>query len=180
MSSDLTGPESAPRQSPVTAPASTLPPYVIPPKSPGLALFLSVFPGLGQVYNGQPAKAFVFFFTWVGSIYGAAIVGPFPFAFLIPFTYLYNLVDAFRSAVSINNRHAGGTTEGEEGGGESPAWGASLVVFGLLLLANNLGWLDLLSFQRFWPLILIAAGGVFVYSSIQKKKGGEGGHGGQL
>ena len=28
---------------------------------PWLALVLSLFPGLGQVYNGQPAKAFVFF-----------------------------------------------------------------------------------------------------------------------
>jgi TM2 domain-containing membrane protein YozV len=181
MSSDLTGPETAAPQSPVTVPApSTLPPYVRPPKSPGLALFLSLFPGLGQVYNGQPAKAFVFFFTWVGSIYGAATLSPFPFAFLIPFIYLYNLVDAFRSAVFINDRHAGGATESEETGAESPAWGASLVVFGLLLLANNLGWLDLLSFRRFWPLILIVAGGAFIYSSIQKGTGSERGHGGQL
>ena len=38
------------------------------PKSPILALVLSLFPGIGQIYNGQPAKAMVFFFAWAGSI----------------------------------------------------------------------------------------------------------------
>ncbi|HXB55757.1 MAG TPA: DUF5668 domain-containing protein [Vicinamibacteria bacterium] len=180
MSSDLTDPKYA---SPPGAPATPLPspvPYARPPKSPGLALFLSLFPGLGQIYNGQPAKAVAFFFAWVGSIYGTAAVNPFPFAFLIPFVYLYNLVDAFRTATLINDRHAGGTTEVEETGRESPAWGASLVLGGLLLLANNLGWLDLISLQRFWPLLLIAAGVLFIYASIRKGKEGEGSSGGRL
>ena len=65
------------------------------PKNPWVALVLSfVFPGLGQIYNGQPAKALVFFFAFVGAIYGAAADRALPFAFLIPFVYLYNLVDA--------------------------------------------------------------------------------------
>ncbi len=172
MTSDLSGPETA-----VPASAPALAPYVRPPKSPGLALFLSLFPGLGQVYNGQPAKAFVFFFGWVGSIYGTAFINPFPFAFLIPFVYFYNLVDAFRGAVLFNNRHAGGKEEPEETLRESPAWGGSLVLIGLLLLAHNLHWLDLLWLQRFWPIVLIAAGGVFIYASIQKGKGTDGGDG---
>ena len=33
---------------------------------------------------------------------------PFPFAFLIPFVYFYNLVDAYRSASLINLKAAGG------------------------------------------------------------------------
>ena len=85
------------------------PNYVKLPKNPTLALVLSLFPGLGQVYNGQPAKAFVFFAAWVTGIWGAAEVNPFPFAFLIPFAYLYNLVDAYRSAASINARYLGGS-----------------------------------------------------------------------
>jgi TM2 domain-containing membrane protein YozV len=177
MSSDFTDPKTA------SVPPTPLPspvPYARPPKSPGLAIFLSLFPGLGQIYNGQPAKALAFFFAWVGSIYGTATVNPFPFAFLIPFVYLYNLVDAFRTATLINDRHAGGTREPEETGRESPAWGASLVAGGLLLLANNLGWLDLISLQRFWPLLLIAAGSLFIYSSIRKGKGGEGSDGGRF
>jgi hypothetical protein len=67
---------------PQTPPPPALPPaagpYVRLPKSPGLAAFLSLFPGLGQVYNGQIARAFVFFFAWVGSIYLTASGHEFP------------------------------------------------------------------------------------------------------
>ena len=39
-------------------------------KSPWVALLLSlVMPGLGQVYNGQFAKALAFFMAFAGSIY---------------------------------------------------------------------------------------------------------------
>ena len=54
--------------------------YPAPPtqaKGPLLALLLSVFPGLGQLYNEQPAKAVTFFFFMVGSIYGTAFISPF-------------------------------------------------------------------------------------------------------
>ena len=162
-------------QSPPQAPPPALPgpaPYVRLPKSPGLAAFLSLFPGLGQVYNGKIARAFVFFFAWVGSIY---LTGPgenpFPFAFLIPFVYLYNMIDAWKGANAINQRFLGGRSEAEEGSTiESPVWGALLVVFGVLILFNNLGWLDLDRLARWWPLLLIAVGAYFVYASVQKKK----------
>src|SRR5262245_65933056 len=95
---DARGP-SAPAP-PMMMATPTLPPRL--PKSPGLALVLSIFPGLGQIYNGQPAKAFTFFFSWVGCIYGAAEISGLPFGLLIPFVYFYNLVAAYRSAALIN------------------------------------------------------------------------------
>jgi TM2 domain-containing membrane protein YozV len=152
-------------------PAAT-PAPVVPklPKNPWLALGLSLFPGLGQVYNGQPAKAFVFFAAWVGSIYGAAEIDPFPFAFMIPFVYLYNLIDAFRTASLINARALGGLPAPEEEAFESPLWGASLLVLGLLLLLNNLGWLHLAALARYWPVALIVAGAAFLYGSIQRRR----------
>ena len=148
--------------------------YVRLPKSPGLAAFLSLFPGLGQVYNGQIARAFVFFFAFVGSIYLTASGHEFPFAFLIPFAYLFNVVDAWKGAAAINARFLGGKVEPEEADAvESPAWGASLVAIGLLVLFNNLGWLDLDRLARWWPLVLIAVGAYFVYASLRKRKAGE-------
>ena len=147
------------------------------PKSPILALVLSLFPGIGQIYNGQPAKALAFFFGWVGSIYLTAEANPF-FAFLIAFTYFYNLVDAWRSATVINARHAGGLGVAEEDAAESPAWGAVLMGVGALLLLNNLGWLRLAALQRYWPLVLIAAGGAFLYGSVQRAKREGGSDGG--
>ena len=164
--------------SPAPAPPPALPPaaapYVRLPKSPGLAAFLSLFPGLGQVYNGKIARAFVFFFAWVGSIYLTSSGHEFPFAFMIPFVYLYNMIDAWKGASAINTRFLGGRTEPEEEAGiESPVWGASLALFGVLILFNNLGWLDLERLARWWPLLLIAVGVYFVYASVQKKKAAE-------
>jgi len=155
MSSQPLEPHSPP---PALPPA--VGPYVRLPKSPGLAAFLSLFPGLGQVYNGQIARAFVFFFAWVGSIYLAASGHEFPFAFVIPFVYLFNLIDAWKGANATNARFLGGRAEPEEDAGvESPVWGASLA---------------LERFTRWWPLLLIAVGAYFVYASVQqKKKAGE-------
>lgn len=145
-------------------------PYLRLPKSPGLAAFLSLFPGLGQVYNGKIARAFLFFFGWVGSIYLAATGNEFPFAFVIPFIYLWNMIDAWKGAAAINARFLGGKAEPEDTGVESPLWGASLALFGVLILFNNLGWLDLERLARWWPILLIAVGVYFVYGSIQQKQ----------
>jgi TM2 domain-containing membrane protein YozV len=151
--------------------------YSPPPKSPAAALLLSLFPGLGQIYNGQPAKALVFFFAQVASIYAASTIDGMPYGFFIPFVYLYNLVDAWRSASMINARAAGGGGAPlDEDGTESPAWGGTLMAIGVLLLLNNLGWFSLASLQRYWPVLLIVAGGALLSGSLRRK--GNGGHAG--
>src|SRR5882672_674319 len=103
----IPGPDATKESSMSTTPADAqvaYPPLALPggtaaaapaPKTPVVALVLSLFPGIGQIYNGQPAKALVFFFAWAGSIYLTAETHPF-FAFLIAFVYFYNLVDAWR------------------------------------------------------------------------------------
>jgi hypothetical protein len=176
MSSQPLDPHSSPAGTPALPPPppSTGGPFVRLPKSPGLAAFLSLFPGLGQVYNGQIARAFVFFFGFVGAIYLTASGHEFPFAFVIPFVYLFNVIDAWKGALAINTRFLGGKAEPEEESGlESPVWGGTLVAIGLVVLLNNLGWLDLDRLARWWPILLIAIGAYFVYGSIQKKKAGE-------
>src|SRR4029079_8446286 len=162
-------PPEWPSQPPAGIPAA--PPTVPrPPRNPWLALLLSIFPGVGQIYNGQPAKALVFFCSWVFSIYATVEIAPLPFAFLIPFVYFYNLVDAYRSAAIINARGAGRWLFDEEAGFESPTWGAALAGLGVILLLNNLGWLRLWWMARLWPLLLIVAGGLFLASSLRRRK----------
>src|SRR4030042_426750 len=130
MSSQQVDPISPPQNPPQPAlPAGA--PRVRLPKSPSLAAFLSLFPGLGQVYNGQIARAFAFFFAWVGSIYLTSTGHEFPFAFVIPFVYFYNMIDAWKGSTAINARFIGGRTEPEGGaGGEGPVWGASRALLG--------------------------------------------------
>ena len=157
-------------------PTPSLPPpgpgsFMRLPKSPGLAVFLSfVLPGVGQIYNGQPTKAFVFFFAFVGCLWGVVEAGPFPFAFLIPFTYLFCLIDAYRAADAINARFLGGAQETPEEPGEAPGWGIGLIVLGTVLLMSNLGWLDLARIARFWPALLIALGAYFLYGSMNRRR----------
>ena len=149
-------------------------------KSPGLAfLFSLIFPGMGQIYNGQPAKALGFFFAFVSAIYAVVEINPLPFALFIPFVYLYNIIDAWRTGVLINNRGLG-TAPPEEDVAESPAWGAGLVLLGTVFLFHNLGWLDLSRLARFWPALLIIVGAAILYRSVQKQKGAEKGDGPSL
>ena len=165
--------------SPVAAPHETYPPLpppmapvavARPPKRPGLALVLgAVFPGVGQLYNGQTAKAFALFAAFAASIFLADEVGM-PFGLVIPFVVFYSAIDAYRSAVSINLRHAGGSPLLESvDDAESPAWGAVLLGVGVLLLMNNLGILQFAAVRRFWPLLLVAAGFMFLRRSIQRR-----------
>jgi TM2 domain-containing membrane protein YozV len=147
-----------------------------PPKNPWIALILSfLFPGIGQIYNGQIAKAIFFASAFIGCIFlTASDQGPLPFALFIPFTIFANLVDAYRSATLINARWAGRGVYVEEDNAEGPGWGISLVVIGLVLLFNNLGWLSLAGLARYWPVLLIGAGVAFLWKSVQKPPAGPG------
>jgi TM2 domain-containing membrane protein YozV len=141
-----------------------------PPKRPLLAMFLSLlFAGVGQLYNGQTAKAFALFAAFAASIYLADEVGM-PFGLVIPFVVFYSAIDAYRSAALINLRAAGRPPEPEVVEEESPTWGFVLLGVGLILLMNNLGVLELVAVRRFWPLALVAVGLVFLRRSLKRRE----------
>jgi TM2 domain-containing membrane protein YozV len=165
--------------SPVATPPETYPPLppptsaaavARPPKRPGLALVLgAIFPGVGQLYNGQTAKAFALFASFAAATYLAGDVGM-PFGLVIPFVVFYSAIDAYRNAVAINLRSAGRSPELESADdAESPAWGVVLLGIGLLLLMNNLGFLQAAAVRRFWPLLLVIAGVMFLRRSLQRR-----------
>ncbi len=168
----MSSPETTPpAEHPALPPPTVAAPAVAAPRSkePWVALLLSLLmPGLGQVYNGQLAKAIFFFFAFSGSIYLITEGHPLPFAVFLPFIIFSNMIDAFRAATIINAR---GTTKADEDDIESPGWGIGLAVIGLLILLNNLGWLRLSALVPYWPLLLIAAGLVLLRRSLQRKAG---------
>jgi TM2 domain-containing membrane protein YozV len=172
----MSSPEVIPTgEAPPLPPATTLVtpaprPSVPNVKSPWVALLLSlVMPGLGQVYNGQIARALTFFVAFSGSIYLIVEDHPLPFAIFLPFIVFANMIDAYRSATVINAR---GIRPGvEEDEAESPWWGGSLVAMGVVLFLNNMGWLRLGALVRYWPLLLIGAGVVLLRRAVQRKGG---------
>ncbi len=166
MSSPVPGPENEPT-------TSSLPPLPPAPRrglgrNPWVAAALGfLFPGLGQIANGQISKALVIFTVFFGSI--TVIVNsenPLPWVFLLPLSFFYGIVDAFRSAAAAEARNQG--VLDEEDAIEGPGWGIALMGLGLLLLLHNLGWLNLASAARFWPLLLIVAGGAMLRNSLAK------------
>lgn len=134
-------------------------------RSPGLAAFLSFFPGLGHLYNGEIGKALAFFSAFASCVFIVAEDngGAF-FGLLIPFIVFYNMIEAYRSAERINLQSFSGASALEEPSSE--LWGWSLVVMGGLLLLNNLGLFRFAWIAKMWPLIMIAAGVVLLRGSL--------------
>lgn len=75
-------------------------------KNKYIALFLSIIPGLGQMYNGQILKGILipvlfFIFMIIGDYYEDTFIsGPIGLTFLA--IYFYNLGDAYKTANDIN------------------------------------------------------------------------------
>ena len=49
----------------------------------------------------------------------------------------------------------------------SPVWGGVLVALGMLFLLRNLGWIQFAFVAKWWPILLVAAGVVFVMRSLR-------------
>ena len=165
MSSTIPGPESQPQTS--------VPPLPPPParalgRNPWVAAALGfLFPGLGQIANGQISKALVIFTVFFGSI--TLMVNsenPLPWVFFLPLAFFYGIVDAFRSAAAAEARNQGVVEEDQI---EGPGWGIGLIVLGVVFLLHNFGWLQIATLGRFWPLLLIGAGAALLRSSLAKR-----------
>jgi TM2 domain-containing membrane protein YozV len=153
-----------------------------PPKSPAAAGILSgILPGAGQLYNGEPTKALLFFIVFAGLI---TIMphGPQPFIPLIfAGFWFYQIIEAVQTAKAINLRAAGETgLPAAATAAADPAatvsvpsgsvfWGAVLMVVGAVLLLGNFDILDYDRIFDFWPVIVIAIGVKMIVDYLRKK-----------
>jgi TM2 domain-containing membrane protein YozV len=64
-------------------------------KNAGIAALLSLFPGLGQVYNGQTGKGIVLFFV--------VVIGYFLYPLLGIIAHIVVIYDGYSTAQKINN-----------------------------------------------------------------------------
>lgn len=160
-------------------PVTPVTPVFVDRKSPGLAGFLSVFPGLGHLYLGLYQRAFAFagafclliFFNSHGRI--AVLSGP-----ATAFLWFFAIIDAVRQAKAINRgfvSESGFATEAQirkvsEGTG-SLTWGVILVGLGGLWLVDRYVDIDW-SFMENWggPAALMLLGLVLVISHVRRKR----------
>jgi hypothetical protein len=138
--------------------------------SPGLALFLSFFPGLGHLYLGMYRRAVAVFLAFAIAIW---LSDHGDLGIIIPFVIFFAVIDAYRQAQFINS---GVPVEVEtpivgKGGRKSLlGFGVFLAVMGLFLLYNNFYPVDFSFMRDWWPLLLVLGGIWMVGSHFWEKK----------
>jgi hypothetical protein len=141
-------------------------------RSPFLATVLSFVPGLGQVYVGYYQLGFIHavVISVILALLASGDLGP-----LIPllsvfmgFFWLYNVVDAGRRAILVNEALAGRgnfelprdfTAPGLQG---TVLGGSILVGIGLLILARTLFGVSLEWMESWWPVAIVAFGAYLI------------------
>lgn len=148
-------------------------------RSPFLASLLSLGPGLGQVYCGYYQRGFAHALV-VGTLItlmAGGYLGPLlPLAgVFLAFFWIYNVIDAGRRAMLINEALDGRTNlelpddfqpPGLRG---SVAGGTAIAVLGVVLLFHTLLDYSLDWVEEWWPAALIAFGLYLVYKARQDK-----------
>ncbi|HEY0511701.1 MAG TPA: hypothetical protein VGH73_07345 [Thermoanaerobaculia bacterium] len=166
-------PQIAAPFAPPPAPAVAVPPP-IGRKNPGLAALLSLFPGMGSVYNGLYMRGFTFFVVIASLIAITAKNHPL-FGLAIAFFWLFNVIDAYRQATLINYGYA--QDLGLLDMPKVPRAGQGGLVAGVLLsLIGIAAALDQYFDIRFdwifnlWPFALVALGLWLIVSTIRDRR----------
>ena len=153
--------------------------------SPGLAGVLAgFFPfGVGAVYNGQYTKGLAHLLIFVALVLGASQggdTGGAIFGLGIAFFYVYQIIDAVRSAHAIRLGQPAPDPFGLAkafGSGERadfsrvPVCSLVLIGLGILFLLNTMGLFHAYWVHRLWPLILIVIG-VWLFVKRFSRPGG--------
>jgi len=164
--------ESEPAQEKPSAPAVPSSPPIV--KKPLVAGFLSLFPGIGNIYNGLYLRGILFFaviasLLAMGNDQGEehSVLG-----FVIAFVWIFNVLDAYRQAWLINYGYA--QDLGREDLPKLPKAGQGGLLAGVLLLLLGIAAclqvyldVDLSWILKFWPLGLVGIGGWLVASWLR-------------
>lgn len=172
---------------PLPPPYSAAPPPVYAPpapawtaetKSPALAGFLSIFPGLGHLYLGLYQRGIFFGLGFVLCISLAHHRGGEFFGPLIAFVWFFAIIDAVRQAHAINRGYVaeGGWAPSaapvrRPSGTASLTWGVILVALGALWLVDRYVDIDW-SFLDRWgaPAAFILLGFVLIITHVRRKR----------
>ena len=148
-------------------------PDLITRKRPRLAAALSVFPGVGHIYNGLYMRGFTFFLVFMSLILLAGEQEAFGFA--IGFFWIFNVIDTYRQAVLINFGYAQDLgmvdlpayPKSSQGG---LAAGILLTTVGLFALLERFFDIRLDWILDLWPVILVGIGIWLIVGSLRDRK----------
>lgn len=179
--SDPHAPAQVPAPAPYPVPAGARSDYFRDPryKSPMLAAVLSLMPGLGQVFLGYTRLGFIHagtiaVFISLMSSNRLGLLEP-AVGIFMAFFWLYNLVDAYRRALLLNEAISRMETPelpdgfGAVSFGGRLAAGIVLIFVGMLALLNlrfniSLAWLE-----QWWPAGLVLLGVYLVARAVKDR-----------
>jgi TM2 domain-containing membrane protein YozV len=152
-----------------------------PPKSPGLAGFLSlIFPGTGALYNGQVGKGIFYMVTFAGLVTIQTYGGGQPFkGLLLAGFYIFQFIESILAAKAINESVSGaqaadaGIVPAEVIPSGSVFWGAALIILGVLFTLANFDVIRYETLFDLWPLAVIIIGLKLVLDSVRKNRNGK-------
>ena len=131
--------------------------------SPGVAFILGFFPGMGAVYNGEYNKALIHIVVFAAMIVGLSNdIGEgasVALSLLLAGFIFYMVVDSVRTAKAKMTGQVSPDPL-ESWTKNRPVGPIILIVLGAIFLLNNFNWFPFYRLARFWPLILIIAGGM--------------------
>ena len=129
-------------------------------RSPAAAFWLSLLPGVGHVYVGQPTKGLVLIVSVASAIYLASEGAGAFVGIIIPFLWIFSMIDAHRSAVELNHLVDTGQPlpTQTEVFAFSKWWGWALIVVGVVFTVDNYGWFEIDWILDLWPVAIIAMG----------------------
>jgi hypothetical protein len=154
-----------------------------PPKSAAAAGILSgIFPGIGQIYNGEYLKGILFIIIFAGLVSMQPHRGQPFLGLLLAGFWFFQLIEAIQTAKTINRRalvEAGGETAAgtpeatplaaTPAARGSVFWGIVLVALGGIFLLANFSLIDFDRVIDFWPLVVIVIGIKMIADYFLKK-----------
>ena len=166
--------EEAPPPAPAPAPVPSSAIRPIDQKNPLLAAFLSLFPGVGHIYDGLYLRGLTFFLIFF-SLVGLADQANNPiFGFAAAFFGLLNIIDAYRQAVLINYGYAQDLglldrPKAPRPGQGGLAAGVILTVIGVFSILDRFFDVDVRWVLDLWPFILVLIGVWLIWGAIRER-----------
>jgi len=142
-------------------------------KNPALAAFLSIFPGVGAIYNGNILKGITQMLIFAMLIiltdhahYSDEVV----FGLMIAGFYVYQIVDSYNEASRLNRAAVQSEEEARPKEDVSLFSAVAVLLLGILFQLANLDLITYRQITRFWPLILIILGIRIVFKYFKDKE----------
>jgi len=146
-------------------------------KSPALAAFLAIFPGMGAIYNGNIVKGITYMLIFAVLIVltdNAHEADEVVFGLMIAGFFIYQIIDSYNEAGKINQNVLAEANPSSNKEDLSLFSAITVLVIGIVFQLANFDLITYRQVTRLWPLVLIIFGIKIVYDYFKKEENKDG------